>query len=200
MSLKVGQSVELTDKGVRGKIAYIGLTKFAQEKWVGIVLNEAKGKNNGTVKGVTYFQCPANFGLFVKFNSPTIRVLSGSGRDDEKSGSNSSLASSTSTTNSRLASSKLPKRPSAAFGSRSSINKMTASTSSDKGSESGPARLSSQPSREDAQQLQSELDQLASQPIATTNLKPISRPTASTIDVKTMVSKPNQSGAENNSV
>lgn len=187
MSLKVGQSVELTDKGVRGKIAYIGATKFAKDKWIGIVLDEAKGKNNGTIDGVTYFQCPMNFGLFVKFNSPTIKLLSG-GRDEDKTGSNSSLASSTSTTSNKPTSSKLPKRPSAAFGSRSSINKMTASTSSDKG-ESNLPKLSGQLSKDEAQQLPGDLDQLASQPIATTNLKPISRPAPSTVDVKTMVSK-----------
>ena len=182
-TLKVGQLVELTDKGgLRGKIAYIGLTKFAKDKWVGIVLDEAKGKNNGTVAGVTYFQCPANFGLFVKINSP-IRVLSGG--DDEKTGSNSSLASSTSTTSSKLTSSKLPKRPSAAFGSRSSINRMTASTSSDKG-ESALPKPTSQPPKEDVPQ--NELEQLASQPIATTSIKPISRQMAGGgIDVKAMV-------------
>lgn len=184
MAWKVGQSVELTDKGVRGKIAYIGLTKFAKERWIGIQLDEAKGKNNGTIDGVTYFHCPMNFGLFVKYNSPTIKLLGG--RDEEKTGSNSSLASSASTTSSKFTSSKLPKRPSAAFGSRNSINKMTASTSSDKG-ESNLPKLSGLPSKDETQLAGEQLDQLASQPIATTNIRPISRPAPSTIDVKTMV-------------
>lgn len=55
-SLKVGQKVEVIGKDVRGTIAYIGNTSFASGKWIGLILDEAKGKNNGTVKGQSYFQ------------------------------------------------------------------------------------------------------------------------------------------------
>ena len=34
--------------------------------WVGIVLDEAKGKNNGTVQGKSYFECPDKHGMFVR--------------------------------------------------------------------------------------------------------------------------------------
>lgn len=55
-SIKVGQKVEVIGKDVRGVVAYIGNTSFATGKWIGLILNVAKGKNNGTVKGQQYFQ------------------------------------------------------------------------------------------------------------------------------------------------
>lgn len=55
-NLKVGQRVEVNGKDVCGAIAYIGHTSFASGKWVGVILDEAKGKNNGSVRGQTYFQ------------------------------------------------------------------------------------------------------------------------------------------------
>jgi dynactin 1 len=53
--LKVGQRIEVHGKDVRGIVAYIGMTSFAVGKWVGVILDEPKGKNNGTLKGTTYF-------------------------------------------------------------------------------------------------------------------------------------------------
>jgi len=47
-----------------GKVAFIGETKFAPGEWVGIVLDEPQGKNDGTVAGVSYFQCTAMHGVF----------------------------------------------------------------------------------------------------------------------------------------
>lgn len=53
--LRVGQRVELVGKNIRGEVAYIGMTTFAAGKWVGVVLSEPKGKNNGTIQGTSYF-------------------------------------------------------------------------------------------------------------------------------------------------
>ncbi|CAO1413154.1 unnamed protein product [Diamesa hyperborea] len=64
--LKVGQKVEIAQKEVRGVVAYVGVTTFAVGKWVGVILDEAKGKNNGSIKGTTYFTCPDNYGMFVR--------------------------------------------------------------------------------------------------------------------------------------
>ncbi|XP_053668857.1 dynactin subunit 1 [Anopheles marshallii] len=64
--LKIGQRVELTGKDVRGTIAYLGMTSFAVGKWVGVILDEAKGKNNGSIKGHQYFSCEENYGMFVR--------------------------------------------------------------------------------------------------------------------------------------
>jgi len=54
--LKVGTRVQVPKKDVKGVVAYIGNTGFAPGKWVGINLDEAKGKNNGTVEDKPYFK------------------------------------------------------------------------------------------------------------------------------------------------
>uniref|UniRef100_A0A182J6P7 Dynactin subunit 1 n=1 Tax=Anopheles atroparvus TaxID=41427 RepID=A0A182J6P7_ANOAO len=64
--LKIGQRVDLSGKDVRGTIAYVGMTSFAVGKWVGVVLDEPKGKNNGSIKGHQYFSCEENYGMFVR--------------------------------------------------------------------------------------------------------------------------------------
>lgn len=53
--LRVGQKVEVAGKNIRGEVAYIGMTTFAAGKWVGVVLTEPKGKNNGKIQGTSYF-------------------------------------------------------------------------------------------------------------------------------------------------
>ncbi|XP_063233174.1 dynactin subunit 1 isoform X2 [Bacillus rossius redtenbacheri] len=64
--LRVNQRVEVTGKDVQGVVAYVGTTLFSSGKWIGVILDEPKGKNNGTVKGKTYFQCKDNHGMFVR--------------------------------------------------------------------------------------------------------------------------------------
>ncbi|XP_061742154.1 dynactin subunit 1 isoform X4 [Nerophis ophidion] len=63
---KVGSLVEVIGKGQRGTVAFIGATLFASGKWVGVILDEAKGKNDGTVQGKRYFACQENHGIFVR--------------------------------------------------------------------------------------------------------------------------------------
>ncbi|XP_044150797.1 dynactin subunit 1 isoform X2 [Bufo gargarizans] len=64
--LKVGSRVEVIGKGHRGTVAFVGATLFATGKWVGVILDEAKGKNDGTVQGRRYFTCEENHGIFVR--------------------------------------------------------------------------------------------------------------------------------------
>ncbi|XP_073776849.1 dynactin subunit 1 isoform X9 [Danio rerio] len=64
--VKVGSLVEVIGKGHRGTVAYIGNTLFASGKWVGVILDEPKGKNDGTVQGKRYFLCQENHGIFVR--------------------------------------------------------------------------------------------------------------------------------------
>ncbi|KHN85536.1 Dynactin subunit 1 [Toxocara canis] len=64
MSFEVGTRVE-TEKG-HGVVMFCGTTQFADGVWVGVVLDEPNGKNNGSVKGVKYFECEANHGMFVR--------------------------------------------------------------------------------------------------------------------------------------
>uniref|UniRef100_A0A8D8YJ78 Dynactin subunit 1 n=1 Tax=Cacopsylla melanoneura TaxID=428564 RepID=A0A8D8YJ78_9HEMI len=77
MSLQLGSRVEVTGKNVLGTVAYLGNTSFAVGKWVGIILDEPKGKNNGLVNGKQYFECDENCGLFVKQNQLTLIDESG---------------------------------------------------------------------------------------------------------------------------
>ena len=46
--------------------AHVGATLFATGKWVGVILDEAKGKNDGTVQGRKYFTCDEGHGIFVR--------------------------------------------------------------------------------------------------------------------------------------
>ncbi|XP_034757047.1 dynactin subunit 1-like isoform X4 [Etheostoma cragini] len=75
---KIGSTVEVIGKGQRGTVAYIGATLFASGKWVGVILDEAKGKNDGTVQGKRYFTCEENHGIFVR-QSQLLVVENGSG-------------------------------------------------------------------------------------------------------------------------
>uniref|UniRef100_F1KR10 CAP-Gly domain-containing linker protein 1 n=1 Tax=Ascaris suum TaxID=6253 RepID=F1KR10_ASCSU len=49
-----------------GNVVFIGPTRFAPGEWIGVVLDEALGKNDGSVDGQRYFQCEPNHGLFCK--------------------------------------------------------------------------------------------------------------------------------------
>lgn len=66
--LSVGCRVLVKDKHLEGTVRFIGTTLFAPGKWIGIELDEPKGKNNGMVQGKAYFQCPENCGLMVRQN------------------------------------------------------------------------------------------------------------------------------------
>ena len=47
-----------------GILRYFGPTQFASGDWCGIELSCLEGKHNGVVKGVNYFVCPPNRGIF----------------------------------------------------------------------------------------------------------------------------------------
>lgn len=52
--------------GKPGTIKYTGPTKFAAGCWVGVALDAAVGKNDGTVQGEQYFVCKPEHGVFVR--------------------------------------------------------------------------------------------------------------------------------------
>ena len=58
-----------------GTLQYCGPTEFAGGVWAGIELDEPVGKNDGSIGGISYFNCPPNYGGFTfifvnRFNSP----------------------------------------------------------------------------------------------------------------------------------
>ena len=67
MGVEVGQRVSIPSKDVgNGTVAFVGETAFAKGVWIGIVLDEQKGKNNGTIQETTYFTCEEKYGMFVR--------------------------------------------------------------------------------------------------------------------------------------
>ncbi|KAJ3598073.1 hypothetical protein NHX12_001587 [Muraenolepis orangiensis] len=50
----------------KGTVHYVGGVEFAKGIWVGVQLDLALGKHNGTVQGRVYFRCPPGHGVFVK--------------------------------------------------------------------------------------------------------------------------------------
>lgn len=60
----IGQRVRL--KGQGGIVRFVGPTEFAGGHWVGVELDDSSGKNDGTIMGVTYFNCEPEHGVFVR--------------------------------------------------------------------------------------------------------------------------------------
>jgi len=50
--------------GKEGVVRYLGETKFAGGDWIGVELDTPSGMHNGTVMGVSYFECAPNHGVF----------------------------------------------------------------------------------------------------------------------------------------
>ncbi|CAF0875670.1 unnamed protein product [Rotaria sordida] len=56
----------------RGTIMFKGEVHFKPGIWIGIRYDEPLGKNNGSVEGKKYFECPDKYGAFVRPSSVTI--------------------------------------------------------------------------------------------------------------------------------
>ncbi len=72
--LSEGRKVLLSD-GREAVIRFAGQTSFAAGVWVGIELADDSGKNDGSVQGERYFECPLGHGMFVRPTS--LKVLAG---------------------------------------------------------------------------------------------------------------------------
>ena len=70
--LNVGIRV-LIDGIKSGVILFIGTTQFAKGNWIGVGLDEPEGKNDGSVNGVQYFECPPLHGVFARAAKVTLQ-------------------------------------------------------------------------------------------------------------------------------
>ncbi|KIK63885.1 hypothetical protein GYMLUDRAFT_40972 [Collybiopsis luxurians FD-317 M1] len=63
----LGTIVQVSNVG-RGVVRFSGPTDFKPGKWIGIELEEQRGKNDGSVAGVKYFNCKngMGYGVFVR--------------------------------------------------------------------------------------------------------------------------------------
>ncbi|EHK24511.1 uncharacterized protein TRIVIDRAFT_30893 [Trichoderma virens Gv29-8] len=68
---KPGQTVLLND-GRKAIVRFAGPTHFQVGEWIGVELEEKTGKNDGSVQGERYFDCPMGYGMFVKPMMATI--------------------------------------------------------------------------------------------------------------------------------
>ena len=68
---EVGQAIEVQD-GKTAIVQFIGSTDFAAGDWIGVVLDDATGKNDGSVKGRRYFTCEPGHGMFVRPGAASI--------------------------------------------------------------------------------------------------------------------------------
>lgn len=67
LSINMRVNVVTTRDGrLPGLIKFIGHTAFSPGMWIGVSLDAPVGKNDGSVQGRRYFDCPTEHGLFVK--------------------------------------------------------------------------------------------------------------------------------------
>ncbi|TFJ80140.1 hypothetical protein NSK_008697 [Nannochloropsis salina CCMP1776] len=62
----IGDRVRLVKEALEGTVQFTGTTSFASGKWIGIVLDDGRGKNDGSVDDHRYFKCAPLHGIFVR--------------------------------------------------------------------------------------------------------------------------------------
>jgi len=76
-NIKVGNRCEV-EPGVggdlkrKGTVMYVGPVDGSSGFWVGVKLDEPLGKNDGSLKGKRYFDCPDKYGSFVRPEKVTV--------------------------------------------------------------------------------------------------------------------------------
>lgn len=67
----IGQVVQLND-GRFATVRYTEEVEFAEGQWIGVEMEDGDGKNDGSVKGVRYFDCEPGWGMFCRPAALTI--------------------------------------------------------------------------------------------------------------------------------
>jgi tubulin-specific chaperone B len=68
--IQVGNRCKVNPGDKRGEVCFVGkMPTFKPGYWVGIRLDEPLGKNDGSHGGTRYFECAANYGLFLRPNA-----------------------------------------------------------------------------------------------------------------------------------
>jgi tubulin-folding cofactor B len=67
-NIEIGARCEVKDgSGSRGEVMYVGQVPEIKWGWfVGVKLDLARGKNDGSCQGVSYFNCEVGYGLFLR--------------------------------------------------------------------------------------------------------------------------------------
>jgi len=66
--ISIGDRAQVRSSGLCGIVKFVGDVHYARGEFVGIALDEPLGKNDGTVKGKSYFTCSPKHGIFVRRN------------------------------------------------------------------------------------------------------------------------------------
>lgn len=75
-SFIIGQRVYV-DGIMPGRIQFIGETKFGSGDWAGVFLDDALGKNDGSVGKTRYFKCEPKHGIFARLYRLTTQPIEG---------------------------------------------------------------------------------------------------------------------------
>lgn len=70
-AIEIGQHVELAD-GRHAVVKFFGQPHFAAGDWIGVELEDDSGKNDGSVQGERYFDCPMGKGMFLRPSVVTV--------------------------------------------------------------------------------------------------------------------------------
>mmetsp|Transcript_16452 Transcript_16452/g.35632 ORF Transcript_16452/g.35632 Transcript_16452/m.35632 type:complete len:285 (+) Transcript_16452:1-855(+) len=72
-TMRVGGRCEVNPGGRRGEVKFIGkVPELHPGFWIGVAFDEPQGKNDGSVKGVRYFECMESYGGFLRPNCVTM--------------------------------------------------------------------------------------------------------------------------------